>query len=56
MNHFVSLLILSVVVTSVFTAISHEAEKRRLRYFLIMFAWMVVGSLAAAWIMDFIPW
>jgi len=56
MNHFVSLVIFSLIVTSVFTAISQEAEKRRLRYFLIMLAWMIPGSLAAAWLMSLVPW
>ena len=56
MNHFVSLVIFSLIVTSVFTAISEEAENRRLRYFLVMLAWMIPGSFAAGWLMSFIPW
>ncbi len=56
MNHYLSLVILALAVTSVFTAISREAEKKRLRYFVTMLGYMVVGSLAAAWLMYFIPW
>ncbi len=56
MNHYISLVILAFGVTSVFTAISREAEKNRLKYFLTMIGYMVVGSLLAAWLMYFIPW
>jgi hypothetical protein len=56
MNHYVSLVVFSVIVASLFTTISKEAENRRTRYFLIMLGWMAVGSLLAAWLMYFIPW
>lgn len=56
MNHYVSLLIFSLMVTSVFTAISKEAEDRRARYFVTMLGYMVVGSVIAGWLMYFIPW
>ncbi len=56
MNHYVSLVIFSLTVASLFTAISKEAEDRRTRYFLTMLGWMIVGSLLAGWLMYFIPW
>jgi len=56
MNHYVSLVIIALVVTSLFTAISKEAENRRARYFLTMIGYMVAGSLVVGWVMFFIPW
>ncbi len=56
MNHYVSLLVFSLTVASLFTAISKEAENRRTRYFLKMLGYMIVGSLLAGWLMYFIPW
>lgn len=56
MNHYLSLVIFSLIVASLFTAISKEAENRRPRYFLTMLGWMVVGSLLAGWLMYFVPW
>jgi len=55
-NHYISLLIVSLAVSTVFSLISKEAENRRIRYFTVMLAYMVAGSLMAAWLMYFIPW
>lgn len=56
MNHYISLLVFSLTVTCIFTAVSKEAEDRRMRYFLTMLGYMVIGSLLAGWLMYFIPW
>ena len=55
MNHYVALLILSVCVATVFTFISRDHTRDRIRYFLRLLAYMVVGSFVMAWIMYAVP-
>lgn len=56
MNHFVMLVFLSLAIAVVFTLISKETTEERVRYFLTLMLYMVVGSLAAGWVMSAIPW
>ncbi|MDA2928109.1 hypothetical protein MYX78_12940 [Acidobacteria bacterium AH-259-G07] len=55
MNHYIAILILSVCVATVFTLITKETNEERIRYFLKLMAYMVLGSFIAAWIMYSIP-
>ncbi|HSR66295.1 MAG TPA: hypothetical protein VLU25_00010 [Acidobacteriota bacterium] len=56
MNHFISLLLLSLCIALVFATISKNTQKERARYFLQLMGYMVLGSLVASWVMSFIPW
>ena len=55
MNHFVSLVILSIVIATVFSLLNRTERKERLHYGLRLLGYMVVGSLVVAWIMYFLP-
>ena len=55
MNHYVAILILSLCIASVFTLIVKESVEARLRYFLKLLGYMVLGSFGASWVMYFIP-
>lgn len=55
MNHFVSLVIMSVVIATVFSLLNRSGRSERLRYFFMLLSYMVVGSLVVAWIMYFLP-
>jgi hypothetical protein len=54
-NHFVALLVLSFCVATVFALINRSGTEERVKYFLTLIGYMVVGSLVFAWIMSFIP-
>lgn len=56
MNHSWGMIILAVSVATVFAMIMKEDTEQRIRYFLSLVAYMIVGSLIAAWIMYPIPW
>ena len=56
MNHFLALLFVSLCVSTVFTLITKERPDERIRYFLTLMGYMVLGSLAGAWVMSFLPW
>lgn len=56
MNHYGALVLLSVSVAAVFAMIMKESRKERIRYFLSLAAYMILGSLIVAWIMFPIPW
>ena len=55
MNHFLGLLVLSVCIATIFSLINKSGSKERIRYFLTLMAYMVVGSLLFAWLMYLIP-
>ena len=55
MNHYVAILILSLCIASVFTLIVQESMQERIRYFLKLMGYMVLGSFAASWVMYLIP-
>jgi hypothetical protein len=55
MNHYVAISILSLCIASVFTLIVKESVGGRLRYFLKLMGYMVLGSFVASWVMYFIP-
>ncbi len=50
------LVVLSLVVALVFTLISKETKEERVRYFLTMLLYMIVGSFLGGWLMSAIPW
>ncbi len=50
------LIILSLAIALVFTLISKETKEERIRYFLTMILYMVVGSFLGSWLMSAIPW
>lgn len=56
MNHFLGLVVLALTVCAVFALISKESREERLRYFLSLLGYMILGSLIAAWIMYPFPW
>lgn len=56
MNHFLGLAIISVSIAAVFALIMKEGKEERVRYFLILLAYLVGGSLVAAWVMYPFPW
>lgn len=56
MNHFVALSILGIAIATVFSLITKEDPQEQIRYFGKLFAYMVIGSLAGAWVMSAIPW
>lgn len=55
MNHFVGLLLLAICISLVFAGISKDSMRDRIRYFLVLMAYMAVGSLVASWVMAAIP-
>ena len=56
MNHFVGLSVLGVAIAIVFALITREDPGEQARYFLKLIAYMILGSLAGAWVMSAIPW
>jgi len=54
-NHYIAISILSICITTVFTLITKETKEERIRYFLKLLGYMVVGSFAVAWIMYLVP-
>ena len=56
MNHFIALLVLSIVVATVFTLINFSEKKQRISYFGRLMLYMVLGSVLFAWVMYAIPW
>ncbi len=56
MNHYVNILIMSVCISAVFTFITKETLKERIRYFFKLMGYMGLGSLLGAWLMYTIPW
>ena len=56
MNHFVALSILGIAIATVFSLITKEGPQEQIRYFGKLFAYMVMGSLAGAWVRSAIPW
>ncbi len=56
MNHFNGLIILTIGIAAVFAVINKDNAGERIRYFLSLLGYMVVGSLIAVWVMHFIPW
>jgi len=54
-NHYIAISIMSVCIATVFTLITKETQEERIRYFLKLLGYMVVGSVAAAWIMYSVP-
>lgn len=56
MNHFLGLLVISISIAAVFALIMKESREERVRYFLLLLAYLVVGSLVAAWVMYPFPW
>ena len=56
MNHFTGLIILAFCVATVFALIAKQDRRSQLRYFFKLLAYMILGSLAGAWVMSAIPW
>ena len=55
MNHYIAVSILSLCIASVFTLTVKESAEERIRYFLKLMGYMVVGSFVASWVMYAIP-
>lgn len=56
MNHYISVLIMSVCISSVFALITKETPRERIRYFFKLMGYMSLGSLLGAWLMYSMPW
>ena len=56
MNHFAGLFLLALCISLVFATISKNTNRERVRYFLVLMGYMVIGSLLASWVMAAIPW
>lgn len=56
MNHFLGLVLLSICVATVFALINKHETEERVRYFLTLMAYMVLGSFLASWVMYLLPW
>ena len=56
MNHLIGLILLAVSIGIVFAMINKEETGERVRYFLSLTAYLILGSLAAVWLMQLIPW
>lgn len=56
MNHFYGLFLLAICIAVVFATISRDSRRERMRYFLSLVGFMVLGSLLASWVMWAIPW
>jgi len=50
-NHFIAISIISLCIATVFTLITKETKQERIRYFLKLMGYMVLGSFVAAWLM-----
>ena len=55
MSHYFGLIILASCVAAVFAMVTKETREERIRYFLSLAAYMILGSLITAWIMYAIP-
>ncbi len=51
MNHYLAISIISLCIATVFTLITKETKQERIRYFLELMGYMVLGSFVAAWLM-----
>ncbi len=51
MNHYLAISIISLCIATVFTLITKETKQERIRYFLKLMGYMVLGSFVAAWLM-----
>ena len=51
MNHYIAISILSLGIATVFTLITKETKQERVRYFLKLMGYMVLGSFVASWLM-----
>ncbi|MCZ6486359.1 MAG: hypothetical protein O6826_11750 [Acidobacteria bacterium] len=51
MNHYIAISIISLCIATVFTLITKETKQERIRYFLKLMGYMVLGSFVAAWLM-----
>ena len=56
MNHLLGLVLLALSIGIVFAMINKEETRERVRYFLSLSAYLILGSLAAVWLMQLIPW
>jgi len=50
-NHYIAISIISLCIATVFTLITKETKQERIRYFLKLMGYMVLGSFVAAWLM-----
>lgn len=55
MNHFLGLAILSVVVAMIFSILNRNERREQIRYLAVLLVYMIVGSLAFAWVMYLLP-
>lgn len=56
MNHFAGLILLALCIGVVFAMINKEDTRDRVRYFLSLAGYLILGSVAAVWLMQLIPW
>jgi len=56
LNHFTGLIVLAFCIAIVFALIAKEDRQAQIRYFFKLLAYMILGSLAGAWVMSAIPW
>jgi len=54
-NHFVLMLVFSVLTSLVLTLIARNGSRERLKYFLMLFCSFTVLSIAASWLMYLFP-
>jgi hypothetical protein len=54
-NHFIGLIIISIMISAVFSLLNRDEAKEQIRHFFLLLGYMVVGSLIVAWIMYFLP-
>jgi Na+/melibiose symporter-like transporter len=54
-NHFLGLAILSVVVAVIFSILNRNERREQIRYLAVLLVYMIVGSLAFAWVMYLLP-
>jgi Na+/melibiose symporter-like transporter len=54
-NHFLGLAILSVVVAMIFSILNRNERREQIRYLAVLLVYMIVGSLAFAWVMYLLP-
>ena len=55
MNHFLGLIILAFCIAGAFALVNKDEKKERIKYFLTLLAYMIVGSLAFSWLMYLVP-
>ena len=55
MNHFIGLIIISIVVSAVFSLLNRSEVREQISHFFLLLGYMVVGSLLVAWLMYFLP-